>query len=282
MSQLTKTWWGTKFMAALQGFMDEGRLKRGRSYCTDHRLITFEIKNNTIHATMRGNINPYFGIYKEPQYKVTFTLSKIPSNTWDKIIQRLSKNAAMISRLMLFEMPNTIEQVFSEFNTHFLPKKRTDLESHCSCPDWQNPCKHVAGIYFKVAQLLDEDPFFMFQLRGISKEILYQKLIKTEIGQALVSNLELQKDIELTYNTRFYTEPIWHTLKETPIHPQHFWSGKKLSTPLAEETDVPHSVSGLVIKKQGDYPSFWKKETSFFETMQAVYDRVKMINKKSL
>lgn len=282
MSQLTKTWWGTKFMEALKGFMDEGRLKRGRSYCSDRRLIKFDIKNNTIEAIMRGNINPYFGVYKEPKYKVKLILSEIPSKTWDKISHRLSENAAIISRLMLFEMPYNIERVFGEFNTHFLPQKRSDLESSCSCPDWDNPCKHVAGVYFKVSQLLDEDPFLMFQLRGISKEALHQKLIKTDIGKALVSNLELTKDVELDYSDCFYTKLQRHNLEDISINLQHFWGGKKVNAQLDEEENEDYFVSGLVIKKQGDYPSFWKKDASFFETMQEVYARVKMKNKKYL
>ncbi|MFE0775612.1 SWIM zinc finger family protein [Streptomyces sp. NPDC058861] len=37
---------------------------------------------------------------------------------------------------------------------------------HCSCPDWGDPCKHAAALYYQVARLLDHDPFVLLLLRG--------------------------------------------------------------------------------------------------------------------
>jgi uncharacterized Zn finger protein len=33
-----------------------------------------------------------------------------------------------------------------------------------------------------------------------------------------------------------------------------------------------------LIKKQGDYPAFWDKDSSFIETMEEFYQRVKTKN----
>ena len=27
------------------------------------------------------------------------------------------------------------------------PDRQDDLKTDCSCPDWSNPCKHVAAVY---------------------------------------------------------------------------------------------------------------------------------------
>jgi len=37
-------------------------------------------------------------------------------------------------------------------------------------------------------------------------------------------------------------------------------------------------VSAIIVKKQGDYPAFWHKENSFIETMEELYQRVKIKN----
>jgi hypothetical protein len=34
-------------------------------------------------------------------------------------------------------------------------------------------------------------------------------------------------------------------------------------------------VPGLVIRRQGDYPPFWKKDISFIDVMDGVYERVR-------
>ncbi|MBT4838291.1 MAG: hypothetical protein HON94_13195, partial [Methylococcales bacterium] len=53
----------------------------------------------------------------------------------------------------------TIRQRLIAHKQNLLPTTSSDLISKCSCPDYSNPCKHIAGTYFKVASLIDRDPF---------------------------------------------------------------------------------------------------------------------------
>jgi len=39
------------------------------------------------------------------------------------------------------------------------------------------------------------------------------------------------------------------------------------------------SLPAILIKKQGDFPAFWKKEYSFIQVMEELYERVKTKNK---
>jgi uncharacterized Zn finger protein len=41
-------------------------------------------------------------------------------------------------------------------------------------------------------------------------------------------------------------------------------------------------VPALLIKKQGDNPPFWPGDNSFIEAMEAIYEQVRIKNKKSL
>ena len=41
---MQKTWWGEEFLKALTGFIDVGRLQRGRGYRSDHRILKFDIQ----------------------------------------------------------------------------------------------------------------------------------------------------------------------------------------------------------------------------------------------
>jgi uncharacterized Zn finger protein len=45
-----------------------------------------------------------------------------------------------------------------------------ELETDCSCPDWANPCKHIAAVYFLLGEAFDDDPFMLFRLRGRTQE----------------------------------------------------------------------------------------------------------------
>ena len=39
----------------------------------------------------------------------------------------------------------------------------------CSCPDWANPCKHIAATHYVLGEAIERDPFLLFELRGRTK-----------------------------------------------------------------------------------------------------------------
>lgn len=45
-------------------------------------------------------------------------------------------------------------------------------------PDWANPCKHVAAVYYLLGERFDADPFLLFTLRGRTKEQVAAELRK--------------------------------------------------------------------------------------------------------
>jgi len=281
MAKMSKTWWGEKFIEALGQFLDQGRLRRGRSYRSDYRILSFDITENVINALVRGNINHYFGVYKEPKYKVSIKISPISKTKWTKIIGLLSSNAAWISKLLMNEMPDTIEDAFSGLNLHFLPAKAKDFNTDCSCPDWSNPCKHIAGVYYRVASMLDSDPFLLFQLRGLSKEKLQKELSKTALGQALLSGLTSPDALEVKDQKKYYTLPLKEPIT-APVSLKEFWAGKMRVPKSDNLKERGQKVPGILIKKQGDYPAFWNRDNSFITAMENIYEQVKKKNKERL
>ena len=257
--------------------MDVGRLKRGRSYAGPHRLIDFNIDNHIVKATVRGNINPYFGVYKEPRYKVSVNLRRFSQKDWELMINQISKNAAFISQLMMDEMPSRIEDVFTPLGHNLLPRERSDLVGKCSCPDYASPCKHVAGVYYKIASLLDRDPLLLFQLRGIKFETLHKKLSATQLGQILV-NQQSGVDIEIEYHAHRYTNPR----KELHQKPElkSFWLGEGSVPQFMGTMDIV--TPAILIKLGSDYPIFWNSDKAFPDIMETVYSRVVKANKANL
>ena len=51
MSKFSRTWWGKKFIAALEQFSDAGRLSRGRVYANNRKVTNFEIKYGIVTAS---------------------------------------------------------------------------------------------------------------------------------------------------------------------------------------------------------------------------------------
>jgi uncharacterized Zn finger protein len=279
MAQFSRTWWGQRFIAALEQFTDAGRLGRGRSYASGGKIIEHKLENGTVSARVRGSINPYFGVYKEPIYKTSITIKAIGAADWKKVIRQIAGRADLVTKLLMSEMPDTIEEAFSESGLHLLPHSQKDFVTSCSCPDYANPCKHIAGVYYLLASALDRDPFVIFELRGLSRGDLQAELAQSPLGQVLASALVANDEpVELVESSSYYTRPI-REATSSPVSYKEFWTGTK-RLPVQPPPAVPSSVPALLIKKEGDYPAFWHKDASFIKVMEEIYERVRTKNRQ--
>lgn len=272
MSKFSRTWWGKKFIAVLEQFSDPGRLSRGRSYANNGKVKNFEIIGGIVTAQVRGSVNPYFGVYKEPLYITTIEFQAISAAKWAAAIALIASKASFISRLLLNEIPDNIEEEFALLGLNLLPRSRKDFDISCSCPDWGNPCKHIAGVYYLVAAELDRDPFLLFELRGLSRQDLHSELVKSPLGQALSAELQrfAQRDPQSVLS--YYTRPLTVS-PSTMTGLRDFWHGTKRLPPTIEP--LPQTlVSGIPVKKQGEFPAFWHRENSFIEAMETLYKQV--------
>lgn len=279
MAEFSRTWWGQRFIAALEQMMDSGRLGRGRSYARNGKVLGFKIDNGVVKAQVRGSVNPYFGVYKEPLYKTSIEFKQISDAKWSAAIALIASKASLISRLMLNEMPDTIESGFQPLGLNLLPHAETDLKTTCSCPDWSNPCKHIAGVYFLLAEQLDQDPFLLFELRGLSRKSLHRELLKSPLGQALSSELS-SSDTVPQPDPSYYTKPTLldpDQSVEMCASLRDFWLGEK-RLPQTLDVQSPLPVSGILVKQQGDFPPFWERSGSFIDVAEEFYTRVRTKN----
>lgn len=277
MAQFGRTWWGQRFIEALEEFTDQGRLGRGRSYAHNGRILEYTIADGKVAAKVRGSINPYFGVYKEPTYKTSITIKAISAADWTKVIRQIASRADLVTKLLMNEMPDTIEDAFSELGLHLLPHSERDFVTTCSCPDYANPCKHIAGVYYLLASALDKDPFVMFELRGLSRDDLRAELARSPLGQILASAL-VETEIQIEPVESYYTRPKKEVARSVNSH-KEFWTGAR-RLPVLQATAAQDSVPALLIKKQGDYPAFWHKDASFIGVMEELYGRVRTKNRE--
>ncbi|HZU02454.1 MAG TPA: SWIM zinc finger family protein [Ktedonobacteraceae bacterium] len=277
MAQFGRTWWGQRFIAALEEFTDAGRLGRGRSYAHNGRILEYTIADGKVAAKVRGSINPYFGVYKEPTYKTAITIKAISATDWTKVIRQIASRADLVTKLLMNEMPDTIDDAFAELGLHLLPHSERDFVTTCSCPDYANPCKHIAGVYYLLASALDKDPFVMFELRGLSRDDLRAELMRSPLGQILASAL-VETEVQVEPVESYYTRPKREAAGKIRSH-KEFWTGAR-RLPALQAQAAQGSVPALLIKKQGDYPAFWHKDASFIGAMEELYGRVREKNKQ--
>ena len=78
----------------------------------------------------------------------------------------MAARALPLAKLLAGEMPHDIEEVLAACRLALFPRSDDELRATCTCPDGANPCKHIAAVYYILAERFDEDPFLIFTWRG--------------------------------------------------------------------------------------------------------------------
>lgn len=170
-----KNWWAERWIAALERLVDSGRLNRGRSYARKGQVLSIEETKGGVAARVQGS--------RRTPYKVTIQVAPLTDVQWEKVIDALAEQAIFAAELLAGEMPQDIETAFKTADVSLFPEQRAELVTDCSCPDYANPCKHVAATHYILGERFDEDPFLLFRLRGRNQEQIMAALRQRRAGQ---------------------------------------------------------------------------------------------------
>jgi uncharacterized Zn finger protein len=162
------TWWSRRFITVLETFGIGSRLQRGKRYARAGQVLSLEIVSGQVRASVQGS--------RSKPYRVFIETEILTDSEWGGIEDIMASRAVFLAKLLSGEMPEEIEEAFVESSTTLFPASDDDLVSACSCPDWENPCKHVAAVFYLMAESFDDDPFLIFAWRGRDKERLLAEL----------------------------------------------------------------------------------------------------------
>jgi uncharacterized Zn finger protein len=100
----------------------------------------------------------------------------------------LAEQAIHSARLLAGEFPPELEPVFSAIGAPLFPARLGDLDLYCSCPDHAVPCKHLAAVFYLLAERFDDDPFLILRWRGRGREALLDRLRELRGDEALAAH----------------------------------------------------------------------------------------------
>lgn len=153
-----KTWWAGRWLVALTDLIHPGRLARGRSYARNGQVLNLDVTPGRVDARVQGS--------RRTPYTVKLEIKPLSEAAWNRVVDAMAGQALFAAKLLAGEMPRTIEDAFAAAGASLFPSRKGDLRTDCSCPDWENPCKHVAAVYLLLGEQFDADPFLLFRLRG--------------------------------------------------------------------------------------------------------------------
>jgi uncharacterized Zn finger protein len=241
-----ENWWADRWLSMLHRFGWKGRLANGRMYADSGRVTEFRVETGRVRAAVQGS--------RTQPYDVTVHIRPLPDADWDLVVDILSCQALFTAQLLAGEMPRDIEEVFDAAYAPLFPKRKDDIKAHCTCPDWANPCKHIAAVYFVLADTFDKDPFLLFHLRGRNRDALIGMLRAARAAEAQAAPMAVE------------------TLDAGSLEPFRFWqAGEELEHVHVQIAGPP--FPGATAKRLGR-PPFWRSPADPITRLAEVYEAI--------
>jgi uncharacterized Zn finger protein len=244
----SQKWWGKLWILTLESFDIGARLSRGRSYARMGQVANLDIEKGCVYAEVQGS--------RKEAYRICIKLKTFTEEQWRKVIAGILEKPIFAAQLLGNEMPQEIESVFKKAGLSLFPQKKEDLETGCSCPDWSNPCKHIAAVFYLMAEAFDKDPFLLFKLRGMERDE-FSNLLQS--AGAAAGKEESQ--------TRTPSLKIEHE----PLPTDHglFW-GQSSATAIGAVSAAPIGLHAALPKRLGSL-AFWRSGKNFIDEMEKIY-----------
>jgi uncharacterized Zn finger protein len=248
--QFGKTWWASRWLDALERLVDPGRLTRGRSYARSGQVLNLDIRPGRVASRVQGS--------RPKPYQVQIEIKLLSEKEWERVADAMAEQAIFAAKLLSGEMPQNIEEAFATAKVSLFPASQGDLKTECSCPDWSNPCKHIAAVYYLLGEQFDADPFLIFRLRGKSKDeiIAMLRARRAAAEPALAGE-------ETPHPMRAPAEPV------IPLEKclDRFWDAAENLDDFAVKIEPP-PIDAIPVKRLGT-PGFWRDDKTDFLALLA-------------
>jgi uncharacterized Zn finger protein len=240
------SWWAKRWIAVLESFNIGARLGRGRSYARGGQVLSIDVRPGEVRAKVQGSM--------PKPYAVTINVAGLSKKDWDQVVRVLSSQALYVAKLLAGEMPQEIETVFTDAGVSLFPEKLRDLQTECSCPDYSNPCKHIAAVYYLLGEEFDRDPFLLFRLRGLEREELSKRLAVVAAPAPASA-----------------TAPPELAAKGEPLPPDAaaFWGSGTVPGDVYGDVKCAATPAALP-RRLGGFP-FWRGHEHFLDALEPIY-----------
>jgi uncharacterized Zn finger protein/superfamily II DNA or RNA helicase len=160
-----RTPWGRWFLEVLDSYDMGERLNRGRRYANAGKVLSLSIKDRRVSAKVKGSYRP--------SYTVVIDFPELKEK--DRVLELVEEDPALLAQIAAGELPEAFLKKLKNAGLNLIPARWRDMVRACSCPDYGDPCKHMAALYYVLAREVDADPHLLFRLRGIDLSELTQR-----------------------------------------------------------------------------------------------------------
>ncbi len=162
-------WWARRWLGILESMCIGPRLGKGRNYAVSGQTTEFNIDSSGVVAKVMGA--------RPVPYEVKISFRQPKGVVRKRLIKTIKSEVITVARLLANDLPLEVEEAFRAEGLSFFPGGKIspgcyDMTTSCSCPDYANPCKHVAAVLYILGEEISRRPMTLLELRGITEEDL--------------------------------------------------------------------------------------------------------------
>lgn len=252
---VSTAWSAQRWMRLVEEFAAGEQLAEGLVYARLGQTRTFEVRPGHIAASVQGRM--------PLAYTVNIRLPVFTPEQWDQVVDAMTHEARFLASLLGGEVPPNIEDLFSPIRLRLFPQERQDLAVNCTCAEPSREsggwCKHICCAMAILAERLGKDTFLIFEVRGLGREDLLERLRQRRAVVSSVRAGVAGERLVPAYSPRLPGgggssggpgESAPSTLDQSI---EHFWNAPPGVEP-PDLTPVPPEVSHPLLRRLGPSP----------------------------
>lgn len=96
---------------------------------------------------------------------------------WQRVLDALGSQALYAAQLLAGDLPADLDRTIIAAGVELLPSALDEVEHRCAChPQIRRPCEHAAAVYLALGEMLADDPWLLFRLRGRDQQTILRGL----------------------------------------------------------------------------------------------------------
>lgn len=172
-----RSWWARRWTERLEAMGLGPRLGRGRHYAVSGQVVEMRMEGPLVTAKVVGT--------RPDPYTVTVAFRTPEGEARSRIVSAIASEPMLAARIMADDLPTEVEGFFRAEGLDLFPggrlpddpadapgRRRYDVTTSCSCPDYANPCKHASAVLLILGEEISRRPSALLELRGIGLEEL--------------------------------------------------------------------------------------------------------------
>lgn len=204
---------------------------------------------------------------------VVIEIAELSDDQWTAVLDVMGGQTALTARLLTGQVPENVEKSFAAAGTALMPSSLDDLHFVCSCCSADEiPCQPALTAFLAVSEMLEDDPWLIFRLRGRDRQQIMRELNAVR-SRTSGSDAQSRSINEQSLVYRAGGAPA--QLEDTPLLDEeidHFW-GRSRQQLLFQPHIAAPQIELVLLRRLGP-PYFADDEFDVYENLTEIYRQV--------